>query len=73
MVAGHTLYMQPQFADFGDYRMMGETSLTLKINKTLSFTVDGRIRHDTHHRSLRRVQRKFKPPTSIKNGIKISW
>ncbi len=69
-----TLYMQPQFADFGDYRMMGESSLTLKMNKTLSFTVDARIRHDTHPpitpAGAAEVQ---STDTSIKNGIKISW
>ena len=70
----NTVYIQPRFADFGDHRILGEASLAIKANDTLSFTVDGRIRHDTRPPitpvGAAQVQ---STDTSIKNGIKLTW
>ena len=69
-----TAYVQPRLAELSDYRVMGESSLNLKINKTLAFTIDGRIRHDTQPpvtpAGTAAVQ---STDTSIKNGIKLTW
>ena len=69
-----TVYFQPRFDDFGDYRLVGEASIEFKLNKAVSFTIDGRYRHDS------------RPPEtpvdaapvlatdmSIKNGFKVKW
>jgi hypothetical protein len=69
-----TAYYQPRFDALSDFRFASETSMSFKMNKRLSFTLDARMRHDS------------KPPEtptgsapvlstdiSIKNGIKLNW
>ena len=69
-----TVYAQPLFADLGDHRIMGETSLALKVNNTLSFTFDARIRHDTRPPITPTGSAKVQSTdTAIKNGIKLTW
>lgn len=44
----HTTYYQPALADPGDFRILSQSSLRLKINKHLSFSFDYKFYHDSH-------------------------
>jgi len=69
-----TLYVQPRLDAFTDYRLVGETSFAFKVNKTLSFTIDGRIRHDAKPPKTPAGSAKLlSTDMSIKNGIKLTW
>jgi hypothetical protein len=69
-----TAYYQPRFDALSDFRIAAEMSLSFKVNKRLSFTLDARIRHDsqppeTPDGSAAVVS----TDTSIKNGLKVQW
>jgi len=69
-----TLYVQPRFDDLEDYRLVGEASFAFKVNKTLSLTIDGRIRHDSRPPETPAGSAQvLSTDMSIKNGIKLNW
>jgi hypothetical protein len=41
------VYYQPAFSGFGDYRLLGEAGLSVKIINSLDLTVDLTWRHDS--------------------------
>ncbi|MDH4127759.1 MAG: DUF481 domain-containing protein [Spirochaetota bacterium] len=42
-----TLYIQPRFDEFSDYRLLNENSLTIKVNKWLNFVLQSNISYDS--------------------------
>ena len=68
------VYYQPRFDEFSDYRVVGETGLSLKIFKGLSFTADARYRRDSEPPKTPQGSASVLPTDiSIKNGIKLNW
>ena len=69
-----TVYFQPRFDDFDDFRMVGEASFVYKFNKTFALTIDGRIRHDSRPpQTPEGAAEVLTTDMSIKNGLKLSW
>ena len=69
-----TIYFQPRFDSFSDYRLVGETGLSLKLNDNIAFTADARYRRDSAPPKTPQGTANVLPTdVSIKNGIKVSW
>lgn len=43
---GGVVYYQPMFTNFSDYRLLTESSLTVKLTELLSASINFRLRHD---------------------------
>jgi hypothetical protein len=69
-----TVYIQPRFGALADYRLSGETGLSFKVNKRLSFSLDAKLRHDeTPPVTPEGSAEVLSTDMSISNGIKITW
>jgi putative salt-induced outer membrane protein YdiY len=63
-----TVYVQPRFDDFGDVRVLFETSIITDVTKRLGLRVIATVRHDTQPPTL--VKR---TDIEIKNGIVVKF
>jgi len=69
-----TAYFQPRVDAVSDYRVAGESSLTFKVNKRFSFTLDARMRHDAEPPETPDGSAPvLSTDISVKNGIKLTW
>lgn len=69
-----TIYIQPRFEAFSDYRFSAETGLNLKVNKRLSFSLDAKLRHDeTPPMTPDGSAEVLTTDMSVSNGLKVSW
>lgn len=44
---GGVVYYQPMFAQFSDYRLLNENSLTVGLTKVMSLSINFKVRHDS--------------------------
>jgi hypothetical protein len=69
-----TVYMQPRFDQFSDYRLLAETGLSLSISKRFSFTADVRYKLDSQPPETPDGNAEVLPAdVTVKNGIKVTW
>ena len=69
-----TVYYQPRFDMFSDFRLVGETGLVFAIDERFSFSVDARIRHDSlppqTQEGIADIQA---TDIGVKNAISVNW
>lgn len=44
---GGVVYYQPMFKNFGDYKLLAENSLTVKLTELISLSINFKLRHDS--------------------------
>ena len=69
-----TVYAQPRFDKFSDYRLLAETGLSLSISKRFAFTLDVRYKLDSEPPETPQGSAEvLNTDVTVKNGIKVSW
>ena len=69
-----TVYYQPRFDDFSDYRLMGETGLEFAMSERFSFSVNARLRQDSKPPQTPDGAASVLPTDiSVNNAIAVKW
>lgn len=69
-----TIYAQPRFDNFSDYRLLAETGLALNISKRFAFTLDVRYKLDSEPpETPDGAAEVLDTDITVKNGLKVSW
>ena len=69
-----TVYAQPRFDNFSDYRLLAETGLALSISKRFAFTLDVRYKLDSKRPATPdEAADVLDTDITVKNGLKVSW
>lgn len=69
-----TVYAQPRFDNFSDYRVLAETGLSLSISKHFAFTLDVRYKLDSEPpKTPEGAAEVLDTDITVKNGLKVSW
>ena len=69
-----TVYAQPRFDKFSDYRVLAETGLSLNISKRFAFTLDVRYKLDSEPpETPEGAAQVLDTDVTVKNGLKVSW
>ena len=69
-----TVYAQPRFDQFSDYRLLAETGLSLRISKRFAFTLDVRYKLDSEPpETPDGAADVLDTDVTVKNGLRVSW